>query len=49
MKRWPYLLILAVLIAGVAASSIHNIPRIGCCGRQYGGGGLYAEFAGHNR
>jgi hypothetical protein len=28
MKRWPFLLILAVLIAGVAASSIHNIPRI---------------------
>jgi hypothetical protein len=28
MKRWPYLLILAVLIAGVAASSIRNIPRI---------------------
>jgi hypothetical protein len=28
MKRWPYLIILAVLIAGVAASSIHNIPRI---------------------
>jgi hypothetical protein len=28
MKRWPFLLILAVLIAGVAASSIpHNIPR----------------------
>jgi hypothetical protein len=28
MKRWPFLLILAVFIAGVAASSIHNIPRI---------------------
>jgi hypothetical protein len=28
MKRWPYMLILAVLIAGVASSSIHNIPRI---------------------
>jgi hypothetical protein len=28
MKRWPYLLILAVLIAGVAASSIRNVPRI---------------------
>jgi hypothetical protein len=28
MKRWPFLLILAVLIAGVASSSIHNIPRI---------------------
>jgi hypothetical protein len=28
MKRLPYLLILAVLIAGVAASSIRNVPRI---------------------
>jgi hypothetical protein len=28
MKRWPFLLILAVLISGVASSSIHNIPRI---------------------
>jgi hypothetical protein len=28
MRKWPYLILFAVLIAGVAASSIHNIPRI---------------------
>jgi hypothetical protein len=28
MRKWPYLILFAVLIAGVAASSIHNVPRI---------------------